>query len=175
MHPVGVAKIMSFEILLASLGVPCSVELFMMFYKVYKSGDWFTVEQRERHKDWKLISKPPSNVKNWRFDYLFVDTFIHIWMTSLFSWKTELSRELNEPPYISPSLKEVYDRMHNTSVPFRLCEERMLVLAGISQNWEAGMVLVIMHESLRKRMFLSLWPCVLVYIYVYTYVLCLCM
>lgn len=80
MHPVGVANIVLFVVLLAGMRIPCSVGLFRAFYKVCKSGDWFKVEQRERHKDWKLIDHPSTGVKGWRFEYVFVDLmFITRW------------------------------------------------------------------------------------------------
>lgn len=104
MHPIGVTKMIMFEVLLAGMKIPCSVELFRIFYKVYKSGDWFTIEQRERDKDWKLIAHTPTSMKRWRFEFVFVDTTcINLWTSALFAWKTNLAKELNNAPHLTGS------------------------------------------------------------------------
>jgi len=165
MQPVGAGKILTFEMILVALRLPRSVNLFRKFFRLCRTGDWFTVSVRGEYNS--LITNAPGTIKFWRFDYFFVDASIlpdH--KIVLLEWRnasnkkenSRFIREVNQlPEEHLVKLKHV-NRVRRVSVPYRSYakHEGILVLAGISHDWEKGMVPILLEKSTKKSMISSL-------------------
>lgn len=68
-----------------------------------------------------------------------------------------MDKKSNNPPKLCPPKRGAVTRIRNMSVKFRLLSEEILVLAGVSRDWEDEKIPVIFWKSSNKRGF-SFFP-----------------
>ncbi|GJR22432.1 hypothetical protein Tco_0970959 [Tanacetum coccineum] len=72
--PIGLTRLTLFELYCRSLHIVPSVNLFRVFYKIGKQGDWFTFERRVGPgSGGKILNETFSGLKGWKKRFFFLD------------------------------------------------------------------------------------------------------
>ncbi|KAJ0745555.1 hypothetical protein HanPI659440_Chr10g0399911 [Helianthus annuus] len=130
-HPLGMARVLHFEILCRSSGYDPSLLSFRRFFRLAKNGDWFTFETTQ--VDTCLISSMVSTLGVWKDRFFWVsEEIVHFKLV----WR-HADAVLNEP---EPSASDINTRFLETlrecSSRLRPFPEHLLVLLGLSKLWE---------------------------------------
>ncbi|GJS12860.1 hypothetical protein Tco_0407332 [Tanacetum coccineum] len=71
--PMGVKRVILFEIRCRSLGINAIVSLFRVFYKLCKQGHWFSFENKIGGRAKKCFKEVTSSLKGWKKKFFFID------------------------------------------------------------------------------------------------------
>ncbi|KAJ0781246.1 hypothetical protein HanPI659440_Chr06g0247111 [Helianthus annuus] len=130
-HPKGMARVLHFEVLCHALGYDPSLLLFRRFFRLAKSGDWFTFETSK--VDACLISSMVTALGTWKDRFFWVSDCI---LPFKMAWRHP-DAVLNEP---EPSESELNDAFLKA---IRVCASRvrpfpehLLVMLGVSDLLE---------------------------------------
>ncbi|KAJ0828850.1 hypothetical protein HanRHA438_Chr17g0841901 [Helianthus annuus] len=134
-HPLGMAKVLHFEILCRASGYDPSLLSFRRFFRLAKNGDWFTFETTQ--VDTCLISSMVSTLGVWKDRFFWVsEEIVHFKLV----WRHP-DAVLNEP---APSASDINTRFLET---LRECPSRPI---GIRCSLETGRLCL--HLTLSKVM-----------------------
>ncbi|GJT23750.1 hypothetical protein Tco_0893687 [Tanacetum coccineum] len=71
--PMGVNRVILFEVRCISLGINPSVSLFRVFYKLCKQGHWFSFENKTGRGTRKCFKEVTSSLKGWKKKFFLID------------------------------------------------------------------------------------------------------
>ncbi|GJZ16261.1 hypothetical protein Tco_0551938 [Tanacetum coccineum] len=71
--PMGVNRVILFEIRCVSLNISLTVPLFWVFYKLCKQGYWFSFENKTESLTKKCFKKVTSSLKGWKKKFFLLD------------------------------------------------------------------------------------------------------
>ncbi|KAL9995039.1 hypothetical protein Hdeb2414_s0845g00953291 [Helianthus debilis subsp. tardiflorus] len=73
-HPLGLMRVVHFELSCAAISGEPSVPLFCMFYRLISDGDWFTSAKRQNNVSKPCYSFMPTSTypKDWKCRFIFV-------------------------------------------------------------------------------------------------------
>ncbi|KAJ0712813.1 hypothetical protein HanOQP8_Chr09g0338911 [Helianthus annuus] len=130
MNPFGLAKVCHFELSCRGLGSDPDLDVFRAFYRLNRSGNWFTFEVRDKSSC--CYSWITTSIKDWKDRFFWVDDrCIPVEMT----WRLKRSR-------LPPPLPEDFE--YNTDLYATLIKEagrvqklpeHILVMGQISTMW----------------------------------------
>nr|GEV66284.1 hypothetical protein [Tanacetum cinerariifolium] len=71
--PMGVNRVILFEIRCRSLDIPPTVSLFRVFYKLCKQGHWFSFKNKTEGRSRKCFKEVTSSLKGWKKKFFLID------------------------------------------------------------------------------------------------------
>ncbi|GJR07598.1 hypothetical protein Tco_0790250 [Tanacetum coccineum] len=128
--PLGLNKVVSFEVMCHNINIIPIVTLFHVFQCLCKQGDWFSFSKRRNTED-VCMDDGPSSLKRWKDKFFLIDRrAIPVYLT----WRHSCSCVLDGLP------SDGYDRNDVQRLCARLiclCEmrEEVLVRSGLSSMW----------------------------------------
>ncbi|KAJ0922637.1 hypothetical protein HanPSC8_Chr05g0206221 [Helianthus annuus] len=130
-HPQGLARVLHFEVLCRASGYDPTLLSFRRFFRLAKSGDWFTFETSQVNTC--LVSSMVTTLGAWKDRFFWVsDDIVPFKMV----WRHP-DAVLNE---LEPSTLEINTRFLEIirMSPSRVCPfpEHLLMLLGISELWD---------------------------------------
>jgi hypothetical protein len=129
--PLGLIKFFHFEISCLPLRVEPSVNLFRVFYKLTRIGDWVTFEKRKSSCP-SLTLHPITSRKKWKPSFFFISSRI---VPFEMRWVGP-DDDLKDPvPSKEEYDVEAYNLLKAQPTALRTFSEHFLVMAGISRNW----------------------------------------
>nr|GEW03462.1 hypothetical protein [Tanacetum cinerariifolium] len=131
--PLGLNKVVTFEVLYRSLQIDSTVTLFSIFQTLCKQGHWFSFVKR-RDPSPICIDDNISCMKSWKSGLFLIDQrVVPVYM----SWRHPSSAiDDPKPPAGSYSQYDVR-RLSAHVVKLRNIPEGVLVLSGLSQVWKS--------------------------------------
>ncbi|KAJ0821965.1 hypothetical protein HanPSC8_Chr16g0726411 [Helianthus annuus] len=128
--PVGVARIMHFEILCRALSYEPSLLMFRRFFHLARNGDWYTIEKTQCEAP--LLSTTVGHTYAWKNQFFFISDRLFPFTVvprKFFEGLTEKEPEVHE---LEQGLL-LWLRSYRTKL--RAYQEEPLVVLGISQDW----------------------------------------
>ncbi|KAK1436633.1 hypothetical protein QVD17_02415 [Tagetes erecta] len=130
--PLGVAKIIHFEITCRALGEVPDLTVFRKFFHITKAGDWYTFERR-RSIALSCFTSALTGLKNWKDNFFYVDDRC---IPTEMRWRPNNATSIKdtEPPthLVNNSL---FLNIAAASHPVRKYPEHILVVGWISRKW----------------------------------------
>nr|GEV90454.1 hypothetical protein [Tanacetum cinerariifolium] len=117
--PLGLNKVVSFEVVCRDLNIIPTVTLFCVFQCLCKQGDWFSFSKRHNTED-VYMDDGPSSLKKWKDKFFLID---HRDIPEYLTWRHSYSCVSNDLP------TDGYDRNDME----RLCA-RLIHLCGIREK-----------------------------------------
>nr|XP_043608819.1 uncharacterized protein LOC122580617 [Erigeron canadensis] len=136
-NPYGNIRVGMFELCCRAHESVPTVTLFRRFYKLAKTGSWYTFEKRSEDEVGECVVGLPESIKGWKSRFFYVDAsvfpanFYHARIIRKKS-KGKMSDDL---PYHGFSFALV-DRKSDHPLHYRIVQEPILYLAGLSQSWD---------------------------------------
>ncbi|KAF5813581.1 hypothetical protein HanRHA438_Chr03g0111291 [Helianthus annuus] len=128
--PIGVARIMHFEILCRALSYEPSLLMFHHFFRLAWNEDWYTIEKTQCETP--LLSTTASHTYAWKNQFFFISD-------RLFPFTIvprKFSEGLNEKePEVHELEQGLLLRLRSYRAKLRAYPEELLVVLGISQDW----------------------------------------
>jgi hypothetical protein len=129
--PLGLIKFFHFEISCHALRVNPSVNLFRVFYKLTRIGDWVTFEKRKAPCP-SLTLRPITSRKKWKPSFFFISSSI---VPFEMRWVGPDDNLQDPVPSKEEYDVEAYNLLKSQPTALRSFSEHFLVMAGISRNW----------------------------------------
>ncbi|KAJ0601136.1 hypothetical protein HanIR_Chr03g0124961 [Helianthus annuus] len=130
-HPLGMARVLHFEILCRATGYDPSLLSFRRFFRLAKNGDWFTFETSQ--VDTCLISSMVSTLGVWKDRFFWVSEEI---VPFKLVWRHP-DAVLNEQDPVAFDINTRFlETLRECPSRLRPFPEHLLVLLGISKLWE---------------------------------------
>ncbi|GKA79242.1 hypothetical protein Tco_0785838, partial [Tanacetum coccineum] len=128
--PLGLNKVVSFEVVCRDLNIVPTVTLFCVFQCICKQGDWFSFSKRRNTED-VCMKDGPSSLKKWKDKFFLIDRRA---IPDYLTWRHSCSCVLDDLPY------DGYDRNDvELLCPHLICLREMrkevLVRSGLSSVW----------------------------------------
>jgi hypothetical protein len=129
--PISLQKVFHYEFCVRSLREEPDVIQFRAFYKLTKSGDWWSFSKRDglpHHVDYV-----PSSLKFWKESFFYINAGVFPFQMSFRDIKEKFR---DDPPPVISYTNSVYHYLttHITDLQ-EICEDA-LVAAGMSRRWE---------------------------------------
>ncbi|KAK1435090.1 hypothetical protein QVD17_00850 [Tagetes erecta] len=130
--PLGIAKIMHFEISCRAIGEVPDLVVFRKFFHITKAGDWYTFERR-RSIALSCFTSALSGLKNWKDNFFYVDDRC---IPSDMVWRPNNAPPLKDTEP-SPHLvnQTLFLDLASIAHPVRKYPEHLLVIGWISRKW----------------------------------------
>ncbi|GJR71069.1 hypothetical protein Tco_0083434 [Tanacetum coccineum] len=131
--PIGLTRLTLFELYCRSLHIVPSVNLFRVFYKIGKQGDWFTFEKRVGPgSGGKILNETFSGLKGWKKRFFFLDRRA---IPQAMAWRHHDS-DIHDPlPTDGFSASDVAT-LTSQSIDIRPVPSGLLFHAGLATTWE---------------------------------------
>ncbi|GJU18677.1 hypothetical protein Tco_1146643 [Tanacetum coccineum] len=131
--PIGLTRLTLFELYCRSLHVVPSVDLFRVFYKIGKQGDWFTFERRVGPgSGGKILNETFSGLKGWKKRFFFLDRRA---IPQAMAWRHHDS-DIHDPLPIDGFRASDVVTLTNQSIDIRPVPSGLLFHAGLATTWE---------------------------------------
>ncbi|GJU48300.1 hypothetical protein Tco_1217855 [Tanacetum coccineum] len=131
--PLGLNKVITFEVLCRSLQIEPTVTLFRVFQTLCKEGDWFLFAKR-RVPSPVCIDDNRSCMKHWKSGFFFIDRRA---ISDSVVWRhPSAAIDDSRPATASFSMADVR-RLSAYVVKLRGMPEGVLVLSGLSRVWKS--------------------------------------
>ncbi|GJW40315.1 putative reverse transcriptase domain-containing protein [Tanacetum coccineum] len=128
--PLGLNKVVTFEIIYRDLGITPTINLFSVFQLLCKQGDWFSFAKHRNTKD-ICMDVGPSSMKLWKNNFFLID---HRAIMDYLTWRSPQSCVFDDFP------TDGYDQNDVTRLCARLARLRdlnkvVLVRSSLSSVW----------------------------------------
>ncbi|KAJ0780032.1 hypothetical protein HanPI659440_Chr06g0233091 [Helianthus annuus] len=150
-HPLGMARVLHFEILCRATRYDPSLLSFRRFFRLAKNGDWFTFQTSQ--VDTCLISSMVSTLGVWKDRFFWVSEEI---VPFKLVWRHP-DAVLNEPEPVASDINTRFlETLRECPSRLRPFPEHLLVLLGISKLWEkANRDPVLIRDGKGMRLFFA--------------------
>ncbi|GJS66020.1 hypothetical protein Tco_0680584 [Tanacetum coccineum] len=142
--PIGLTRLTLFELYCRSLHIVPSVNLFRVFYKIGKQGDWFTFERRVGPgSGGKILNETFSGLKGWKKRFFFLDRRA---IPQAMAWRHHDS-DIHDPlPTDGFSASDVAT-LTSQSIDIRPVPSGLLFHAGLATTWEFSGFLPVFKDT----------------------------
>ncbi|GJV52480.1 hypothetical protein Tco_1448221 [Tanacetum coccineum] len=131
--PIGLTRLTLFELYCRSLHIVPSVNLFRVFYKIGKQGDWFTFERRVGPgSGGKILNETFSGLKGWKKRFFFLDRRA---IPQAMAWRHHDS-DIHDPLPTDGFRASDVVTLTNQSIDIRPIPSGLLFHAGLATTWE---------------------------------------
>ncbi|GKA12896.1 hypothetical protein Tco_0692442 [Tanacetum coccineum] len=142
--PIGLTRLTLFELYCRSLHIVPSVNLFRVFYKIGKQGDWFTFERRVGPgSGGKILNETFSGLKGWKKRFFFLDRRA---IPRAMAWRHHDS-DIHDPLPIDGFRASDVVTLTNQSIDIRPVPSGLLFHAGLATTWEFSGFLPIFKDT----------------------------
>jgi len=130
--PLGLAKVMHYEISCRSLDQVPDLHTFRYLFHITKAGDWYTFEQR-RNVAHKCFTIAPSGLKGWKNEFLLLNDRC---LPRNMVWRPNDAPPIKDPkPKPTTINLDLATRLNDMAHPIRPYPEHILVIGWISRIW----------------------------------------
>ncbi|KAJ0444178.1 hypothetical protein HanIR_Chr16g0828951 [Helianthus annuus] len=130
MNPFGLAKVCHFELSCRGLGSDPDLDVFWAFYKLNRSGSWYTFEVR--NKNACCYTWITSSLKDWKDRFFLVDDRC---VPADMAWRLKKSRLPSPLPEDFEFNRDLYATLIKEAGRIQKCPENILVMGRISTIW----------------------------------------
>ncbi|GJU47585.1 hypothetical protein Tco_1204851, partial [Tanacetum coccineum] len=142
--PIGLTRLTLFELYCRSLHIVPSVNLFRVFYKIGKQGDWFTFERRVGPgSGGKILNETFSGLKGWKKRFFFLDRRA---IPQAMAWRHHDS-DIHDPLPTDGFRASDVVTLTNQSIDIRPVPSGLLFHAGLATTWEFSGFLPIFKDT----------------------------
>ncbi|GJW09009.1 hypothetical protein Tco_1571432 [Tanacetum coccineum] len=142
--PIGLTRLTLFELYCRSLHIVPSVNLFRVFYKIGKQGDWFTFERRVGPgSGGKILNETFSGLKGWKKRFFFLDRRA---IPQAMAWRHHDS-DIHDPLPTDGFHASDVVTLTNQSIDIRPVPSGLLFHAGLATTWEFSGFLPIFKDT----------------------------
>ncbi|GKB36456.1 cyclin A1,1 [Tanacetum coccineum] len=142
--PIGLTRLTLFELYCRSLNIVPSVNLFRVFYKIGKQGDWFTFERRVGPgSGGKILNETFSGLKGWKKRFFFLDRRA---IPQAMTWRHHDS-DIHDPLPTDGFRASDVVTLTNQSIDIRPVPSGLLFHAGLATTWEFSGFLPIFKDT----------------------------
>ncbi|GKC55846.1 hypothetical protein Tco_1083444 [Tanacetum coccineum] len=128
--PLGLNKVVSFEVVCRNLGIVPTVMLFCVFQTMCKQGDWFSFAKLQNIED-VCIDDGPSSLKKWKNKFFLID---HRTISDYLTLRHSHSCVFDELLVDGYNQNDV-ERLCVYLIRLREMKEEVLVRSGLSSIW----------------------------------------
>ena len=128
--PLGLNKVITFEVLCRSLDIEPTVTLFRVFQTLSKAGHWFSFSKRKAPQP-ICMEDTKTGLKDWKHKFFLIDRRA---IPEYMPWRHPDSCVTDGVPTSGFSQAEV-DKLKANIVRLRDIPEGVLVLSGLSRVW----------------------------------------
>jgi hypothetical protein len=153
--PLGLIKFFHFEVLCRALRIGPCVNLFRVFYKLTRIGDWVTFEKRKSPCP-NLTLRPITSRKKWKSSFFFISSRV---IPFEMRWVGPDDNLYDPVPSKGEYDIDAYDRLKAQPTALRTFSEHFLIIAGISRNWGQPNLRPIMRYRGKRKCYCILLPC----------------
>ncbi|MFS7898201.1 hypothetical protein Hanom_Chr00s018149g01757911 [Helianthus anomalus] len=129
-NPFGLAKISHFELACRSLGSEPDLDVFRAFYKLNRSGNWYTLEVRDKSSC--CYTWITSSIKDWKDHFFLVDDRC---VPEFMTWRIKKSKLPLPLPEDFSYDKKLYADLIKEAGRIQKYPEHILVMGRISTMW----------------------------------------
>ncbi|MFS7981003.1 hypothetical protein Hanom_Chr10g00945811 [Helianthus anomalus] len=130
MNPFGLAKVCHFELSCRGLGSDPDLDVFRAFYKLNRSGSWYTFEVRNKNSC--CYSWITTSIKDWKDRFFWVDDRC---IPTEMTWRLKRSRLPPSLPDDFEYNKDLYVTLIKEAGRVQKLPEHILVMGRISTIW----------------------------------------
>ncbi|GJZ17532.1 hypothetical protein Tco_0553655 [Tanacetum coccineum] len=142
--PIGLTRLTLFELYCRSLHIVPSVNLFRVFYKIGKQGDWFTFEKRVGPgSGGKILNETFSGLKGWKKRFFFLDRRA---IPQAMAWRHHDS-DIHDPLPTDGFHASDVVTLTNQSIDIRPVPSGLLFHAGLATTWEFSGFLPVFKDT----------------------------
>ncbi|GJZ42148.1 hypothetical protein Tco_0589034 [Tanacetum coccineum] len=142
--PIGLTRLTLFELYCRSLHIVPSVNLFRVFYKIGKQGDWFTFERRVGPgSGGKILNETFSGLKGWKKRFFFLDRRA---IPQAMAWRHHDS-DIHDPLPTDGFHASDVVTLTNQSIDIRPVPSGLLFHAGLATTWEFSEFLPVFKDT----------------------------
>ncbi|GKA80452.1 hypothetical protein Tco_0787048 [Tanacetum coccineum] len=142
--PIGLTRLTLFELYCRSLHIVPSVNLFRVFYKIGKQGDWFTFERRVGPgSGGKILNETFSGLKGWKKRFFFLDRRA---IPQAMAWRHHDS-DIHDPLPTDGFRASDVVTLTDQSIDIRPVPSGLLFHAGLATTWEFSGFLPIFKDT----------------------------
>ncbi|GJZ96907.1 hypothetical protein Tco_0669241 [Tanacetum coccineum] len=142
--PIGLTRLTLFELYCRSLHIVPSVNLFRVFYKIGKQGDWFTFERRVGPgSGGKILNETFSGLKGWKKRFFFLDRRA---IPQAMAWRHHDS-DIHDPLPTDGFRASDVATLTNQSIDIRPVPSGLLFHAGLATTWEFSGFLPVFKDT----------------------------
>ncbi|GJS22219.1 hypothetical protein Tco_0450851 [Tanacetum coccineum] len=128
--PLGLNKVVSFEVVCRDLNIVPTVTLFCVFQCLCKQGDWFSFSKRRNAED-VCMDDGPSSLKKWKDKFFLIDRRA---IPDYLTWRHSCSCVSDDLPTDGYDRNDV-ERLCARLICLREMREEVLVRSGLSSMW----------------------------------------
>ncbi|GJW47659.1 hypothetical protein Tco_0079305 [Tanacetum coccineum] len=128
--PLGLNKVVSFEVVCRDLNIVPTVTLFCVFQCLCKQGDWFSFSKCRNTED-VLMDDGPSILKKWKDKFFLIDRKA---VPDYLTWRHSCSCVSDDLPFDGYDWDDV-QRICARLIYLREIREEVLVHSGLSSVW----------------------------------------
>nr|GEX56993.1 transposase (putative), gypsy type [Tanacetum cinerariifolium] len=125
--PIGVSRVILFEIRCLSLDVRLTVSLFRVFYKLCKQGHWFSFENKTERGTRRCFKEVTTSLKGWKRNFFLID---HRAIPDAMPWRHGDTDLRNDFP--SNFNQDDVERLSEFLVPLRPPPRHFLYVCGLT-------------------------------------------
>ena len=129
--PLGLNKVITFEVLCLSRNIEPTVDLFRKFQTLSKQGDWFSFAKLRKPAP-VCMDESKSGMKDWKEKFFLIDRRA---IPDFMPWRHPESSITDDLPICDFSQDDV-TRLDQQIVGLRTIPEGVLVLSGLSRVWK---------------------------------------
>ncbi|GJZ66698.1 hypothetical protein Tco_0623394 [Tanacetum coccineum] len=142
--PIGLTRLTLFELYCRSLHIVPSVNLFRVFYKIGKQGDWFTFERRVGPGSrGKILNETFFGLKGWKKRFFFLDRRA---IPQAMAWRHHDS-DIHDPLPTDGFHASDVVTLTNQSIDIRPVPSGLLFHAGLATTWEFSGFLLVFKDT----------------------------
>ncbi|KAJ0515109.1 hypothetical protein HanHA300_Chr10g0377061 [Helianthus annuus] len=130
MNPFGLAKVCHFELACRGLGSEPDLDVFRAFYKLNRSGNWYTFEVRD--KDSCCYTWITTSIKDWKERFFYVDDRC---VPEFMVWRTKKMKLPSSLPKDFDFNRTLYATLIKEAGRIQSYPEHILVMGRISTIW----------------------------------------
>ncbi|GKE32509.1 hypothetical protein Tco_1451831 [Tanacetum coccineum] len=131
--PLGLNRLTMFELYCRSLGIVPSVNLFCVFYKISKHGNWFSFEKRVgKGAGGPVFRETFSGLKGWKKRFFFLDRSV---VPDAMAWRHHDS-DVNDPVLEDGFSASDVQVLAEQVVDLRPVPSGLLFLGGLPSAWD---------------------------------------
>jgi hypothetical protein len=129
--PLFILRVTHFELACRAHGARPTLRLFRQFYRLNRTGDWFSLDQRPAPAP-KYLSWVPTNLRDWKNEFFWISDRI---VGGPMHWREKGEKMNPDDPAKDQFDRTLCDKL--TASPMRLVElpEHVLIMFGYSRNY----------------------------------------
>lgn len=139
-NPFGLAKLTTYIVMCKAYGYEPTLNVLRGFLNLCPGGDWLTLSKRNDENVPVLITKPFTNITNWKGKFFYVqDTIIPSGYPALLNEAFRFDhKKFNDPLPLNVQAEPLYQRLARHPINVQTFPEPILFMAGIVDHWEGS-------------------------------------